>query len=263
MTAVRLRDLSVGYGRRRVLHHVNLDLAPGRVHGLIGPNGCGKSTLVKTIVGLLDYRGTVTIAGRELTTIPIRHRAHEFAYLAQDPPSTPELTAREIVEMGRYAHRSRLAPPRSSDHHAVDEALALTRAVDWADRRLGSISGGQRQLTHLARAFAQQAPLLVLDEPLAALDLAHQMRVMGLLHPWIAADPRHRTIVIVVHDLTTAARFCDELVLMAPGPDGAHLVARGSVESVLHPEFIEEAFAVSADVRRSPVTGTLTITPVC
>ena len=259
---LRVRNLSVAYGSRVVLRDISLDLAPGRIHGLIGPNGAGKSTLVKAVLGLVEHTGEVEVAGSPLRGMSPRQRALRMAYLAQDTSVTADFTGRQLVAMGRYARQSRFAVMSAEDVDAVSTALALTGADRWAERSVASTSGGERQLTGLARALAQEAPVLILDEPISALDMAHEMAVLRLLRPWLDTDPEHRSVVVVLHDLSVAARFCDELVLLAPSPSSTSVVAQGTPSQTLTPALLCATYGIEVDVRPSPVTGSLSVTPL-
>ncbi|QOR45358.1 ABC transporter ATP-binding protein [Trueperella pecoris] len=272
MTAVALRELRVGYGKRVVLAIDRLDLPAGRIIGLIGPNGAGKSTLLKAVLGLIPAAGEVRVGGARLADLSHRQRATRMAYLAQESLRPTSFTGREVVDMGRYAARPRFAALTAADEALVEGALATTGAGAWASRSTAETSGGERQLTGLARALAQDAQILLLDEPVSALDLAHAVSVLKVLRPWADAGGGGvrggvgsgvgRTVVVVLHDLTLAARFCDELVLLEPHPGGARVAGQGLPEQVLTPRLIERVYGAPVDVRLSEVTGTPVITPL-
>ena len=182
--ALSVRNLTVKYGNREIFSGLSADFAAGRVHGLIGPNGAGKSTLIKAALGLVKATGSVQVNGAEVAPMSARERALAMAYLAQDMPAPGEFTGREIVTMGRYARQRRFAAASPADNEAVEQALDLSGAAPWADRPAAATSGGELQLTNLARALAQDAPVLFLDEPASALDMGHQLDVLALLGPW-------------------------------------------------------------------------------
>ncbi|MDY5786225.1 ABC transporter ATP-binding protein [Corynebacterium sp.] len=255
---VQLRDLSVAYGARTVIDVPCLDLAAGKVHGLIGPNGAGKSTLIKAVLGLTKHSGEVLVDGRDMGQLSTKARARVMSYVAQEALDPTPFTGREVVEMGHYSHTGLTAALKV---RGVDAALALTGADAWADRPTAATSGGERQLTALSRAFAQDSALMLLDEPLSALDVRHELSVLKALSRWVAENPQ-RTVVMVLHDLTLAARFCDELVLLAPGERGATVFARGAPEGVLTRDNIQAVFDIDAAVERSPVTHKLIVTPL-
>ncbi len=261
-SGISLVDLRVRYGTRTILDGISVDFAPGKVHGLIGPNGAGKSTLVKALLSLIPYEGTVQVAGHDTLSMKPRERARHLSYLAQNTTGASDFTGRQLVEMGRYARSSRFSSVTTDDVAAVDAALELTGATAWASRPVAHTSGGEQQLTGLARALAQDAPALILDEPVSALDMAHEMTVLRLMHPWVEQQKARRLVVVVLHDLSLAARFCDELVLLTPSSSGAVVAAQGSPEHVLTPELLNAAYGIKVDVRRSPVTNSLTVTPL-
>ncbi len=261
-SGISITDLQVRYGTRTILDGLTLELSAGKVHGLIGPNGAGKSTLVKAMLSLVPHEGTVTVAGHDIQSMNPRRRARHLSYLAQDMARASDFTGRQLVEMGRYARSSRFSSPSDTDIAAVDAALHLTGAHTWASRPVAQTSGGEQQLTGLARALAQDAPVLILDEPVSALDMAHEMTVLRLMHPWVEQEKSERMVVVVLHDLSLAARFCDELVLLTPTPSGAIVAAQGRPERVLTPALLHSAYGIDVDVSSSPVTHTLTVTPL-
>ena len=255
-----VRQLQVGYGQSLTVSIPHLEIAPGQVYGLIGPNGVGKSTVLKALVGIIPARGTIEIAGRPLRQIPARERATLMGYLSQDAISATGFSGREIVAMGRYARQGRFNALSAADEAAIDAALQLCHATEWADRPSAHTSGGERQLIGLARTLAQDPRVLFLDEPISALDLRHETAVLTMLRTWVAQDPR-RSVVVVLHSLNLAARFCDELVLLGRGRDGpAGIISAGPVSQVLHAEHIAQAYGIAVDIRRHPVTGSLDIT---
>ncbi|MDP9805990.1 iron complex transport system ATP-binding protein [Trueperella bonasi] len=259
MSPIELSHMQVSYGKRRVVNIDSLHLRSGAVHGLIGPNGAGKSTLLKAMLGLIPHAGSVTIDGEDFTTLSARDKATKVAYLTQDSLASNSFTGREVVDMARYARQSRFAPRTIDDENAVDRALATTGADAWANRPTSATSGGERQLTGLSRVLAQETTVLLLDEPVSALDLSHETRVLKMLRDWLEANGG-RTVVVVLHDLTMAARYCDELVLLKPEESGATVCAQGTPEHVLTPEKIGQVYDVDVDVRRSAVTSSLVVT---
>lgn len=258
--AVSVHDLSVTYGKTPVLSGLTTAFTSGRVHGIIGPNGAGKSTLLAALLGLVPYTGTVLLDGVPTESLSVKERARRIAFVPQHHPTPDDYTGRELVAMGRYARVSRFAALTGSDLGHIDRTLALTGAATWANKPVAHTSGGEQQLTHIARALAQDTPILALDEPTSALDLAHQQRVLDLLQPF--TSEANRTVITVLHDITLAARYCDELTLVAPGQGGAgsRVVAQGTPAEVVTPERLHLAYGVEVDVRPSEVTDTLVVT---
>ena len=210
--------IDVVRGGRPVLHGVFIDLSPGWT-AIVGPNGAGKSTLLRVLVGLQPAeRGTVALEGRALSHWRAAERARRIAWLAQQGEAGGELTARDIVMLGRLPHLGLFASPGVADRAAVQRAMAATECEGWADRRLHELSGGERQRVLLARALAVEAPVLLLDEPTTHLDPPHQVAVVRLLQRLGAEG---RTVVSVLHDLPLALR-ADRVVVMAGGRVQAH-----------------------------------------
>jgi iron complex transport system ATP-binding protein len=235
---VRLDHVSVKLGGRRVVEGVSADLAGG-VIGLIGPNGAGKSTLVRAVAGLIPSEGAILIDGMAVTALPLRERARRVAYLPQGQSVHWPLTVERLVALGRLPHLAPFARPGAEDAAAIEQAMARTELLDLRDRPIDELSGGERARVLLARALAVQAPLLLADEPLAALDPAHQIEVMSLLRDEAA---RGATVIAVLHDLTIAARWCDRLLLI----DDGRLVADGAPRDVLTAARIRSVYNVTA-----------------
>jgi iron complex transport system ATP-binding protein len=235
---VRLDRVSVTLGTRRVVEGVSAEIGGG-VIGLIGPNGAGKSTLVRAIAGLIPAEGAVLIDGNAVTDLPLRDRARRIAYLPQGQSVHWPLTVERLVALGRLPHLAPFARPAAADAAVIQQALARTDLIDLRDRPFDQLSGGERARVLLARALAVEAPLLLADEPLAALDPAHQIEVMALLR---AEAARGVTVIAVLHDLTIAARWCDRLLLIDQGA----LVADGAPRDVLTADRMASVYGVSA-----------------
>ena len=237
---VKLDAVSVTLGGRPVVDGVSADLSGG-VIGLIGPNGAGKSTLVRAIAGLIPAEGAILIDGAPVATITLRDRARRIAYLPQGQAVHWPLTVERLVALGRLPHLAPFARPGETDAQAIEHALERTGLQPLRDRPVAELSGGERARVLLARALAVEAPLLLADEPLAALDPAHQIEVMALLR---AEAARGATVIAVLHDLTLAARWCDRLLLI----DRGGLVADGKPADVLTAERIAAVYGVSAHI---------------
>ena len=233
---VRLDNLSVTLGGRQVVAGISTELTGGLI-GLVGPNGAGKSSLVRAIAGLVPSEGTILIDGKR--ALPLRERARRIAYLPQGQAVFWPVTVERLVALGRLPHLAPFARPAHTDHAAIERALTRTDLLDLRDRSIDELSGGERARVLLARALAVEAPLLLTDEPLAALDPAHQIEVMQLLR---AEAARGAAVIAVLHDLTLAARWCDRLLLM----DKGQLVADGAPREVLTAERIDAVYGVSA-----------------
>lgn len=213
---IEAHSISVGYGARRVLHDLSVSLRSGEFVGLIGPNGAGKSTLIRALAGVQDVAsGRILIGGRDAVTLTRQERARCMAYLAQKQTADWPLRAYDIVMLGRLPHRAAFAREKQVDHDAVVAALHAVDMSEFGDRILDQLSGGERARIMLARALAVDAPLLFADEPVAALDPLHQLRVMDLLQARVRQ--KCKGVVIVLHDLALAVRYCDRILVLDHG----------------------------------------------
>ncbi|MFB6192385.1 MAG: ABC transporter ATP-binding protein [Haloarculaceae archaeon] len=241
------------YGDRPVLSGVSLTVPEGETLALVGPNGAGKTTLLRTINGLVEpAAGTVTVDGRRVDRLGARERARLVATVPQETAVAFDFTVRQLVAMGRTPYRSRFGGETPDDRAAVADALDRTDTADLADRSIDAISGGERSRVLLARALAQETPVLLLDEPTASLDINHQVRTLSLV---AGLD---RTVVAAIHDLDLAARFADRIALLADGT----IAAAGPPERVLTADRLRDAFGVRVAVGEDPATGARTVTPL-
>jgi iron complex transport system ATP-binding protein len=228
--------LSVGYGRKTVVDSASFSIGPGVLLVVLGPNGCGKTTLLKTCIGLLPaLGGRALISGKAVETIAPRERARIAAWVPQIAEAAWSYCSRDIVAQGRYSIRGAFKPYSDDDDRAIDGALAAMDATGLAGRRFSSLSGGESRRVLIARALAQDAPLLVLDEPAAHLDPGRQMELMELLKSLAAAG---KAVAVSVHDVNAARRFAGMTLLI--GGDGSS--AFGPPEEVLTPERLEDAY---------------------
>ncbi len=211
--ALKAIDLSASFGKIEIVHGITLALPQGRWTSIVGPNGAGKSTLLKTLARALPHTGSVELLGRPLHSLPGRERARQLAWLGQNETSGDDLTVLDVALLGRLPHQAWLAAPSAADHTAVEQALRATQAWEWRHRTLGQLSGGERQRVLLARALAVQAPVLLMDEPLANLDPPHQADWLEVVHCLLMAGT---TVVSVLHEITMALH-ADQMVIMAQG----------------------------------------------
>ncbi|GAA3211502.1 ABC transporter ATP-binding protein [Actinocorallia longicatena] len=229
---------------RAILHDLDLAVPAGSWVAVIGPNGAGKSTLLKALTGLLPATGKVVLDGRERLTP--RERARLVAYAPQNPALPEELTVRQYALLGRSPYIPYLGREGRRDREVVDSVLDRLSLTPFAGRRLGRMSGGERQRVVLARALAQQAPILLLDEPTTALDLGHQQQVLELLDGLRRADGL--TVVTTLHDLTVAGQYADSLVLLS----GGRIAAHGPPAEVLTAELVSVHFGARVSVTGGP-----------
>ena len=242
-TLLEARGLTFGYPGREVFRDVAFTLGKGELVALCGPNGAGKSTLLRVLLGLHAPRaGGVVLGGAPLASLTRREIARRAALLPQESPPELPLTAREVVALGRLPHLGRFEPEGPADLRAVADALLATDTAALAERPMTELSGGERHRVHLARALAQGAPVLLLDEPIAGLDLVHQLQALELLR---ATVDEGRCAIVALHDLTLAARCCDRVLLLAEGV----LQADAAPSEVLTPATLARVFGVRAEVR--------------
>ncbi|MDB4971404.1 MAG: btuD [Myxococcales bacterium] len=252
---ISARAVRFSYGKP-LLVDVDLEVASGELLGIIGPNGAGKSTLARLLLGLVaPQSGRVTVDDRDLHTLPARARARLVAAVLQDEPLEFPFTALEVVLMGRRARLGAFGFERPDDLAAAERAMRDTGVFDLADRPLSELSGGERKRVLLARALAQDTPVLILDEPAAALDIRHQLDLFALL------DARRKggaAVAVVVHDLNLAATFCTRLALLSAGAPAVV----GSVAEVLTEARLRSVFGVEVAVGSHPVTGARVLFPL-
>lgn len=233
---VELRNVSAGYGLRDVIRNVNFQVDPGECVGLIGPNGSGKSTLLNVISGAVSLRGgDAFVFGGRLTGLSAQERAKRIAFVPQSESAPFAFTVREIVAMGRIALSGALFETRE-DERIIDRALTEADCVSIADRPLAETSGGEQQRALIARALAQEAPLMLLDEPTSHLDIEHQFAVARLVRRHVQQG---NCAVCAVHDLNLLSVLADRVVLLSNG----EIIASGTVEDVLHDPQLDAVFA--------------------
>jgi len=231
----------------QVLEPLDLDLQPGSFVGLLGPNGSGKSTLLKLLAGVLrPVQGRVHLGGEDLSRIPRGRLASTLAFVPQDVQVWLPFTCREVVAMGRYVHRSGLGLLDSGHDEVVRRCMADTGVADLAERRITEVSGGEAQRVRIAQALAQEAGILVLDEPTSHLDISFQVEVMDLLSR--LNRTRGLTILAALHDLNLASLYCDRLIALRQG----HVLRDGPPAEVLEPALLQDLFGVQVEVQSGP-----------
>ncbi|MEU1758230.1 ABC transporter ATP-binding protein [Micromonospora sp. NPDC005686] len=257
MTALlSTRDLVVGYEGRTVLDGLDLDLPADTFTVIVGPNACGKSTLLRTMARLLTpRRGAVLLDGAAIRDLPTRDVARRLGVLPQSPLVPEGITVADLVGRGRQPYQRWWRQWSAEDGLAVDEAMRLADVGALADRAVDTLSGGQRQRVWIAMTLAQDTDALLLDEPTTFLDLAHQVEVLDLLHRLRAE--RGRTVVAVLHDLNQAARYAGHLIAMR---DGA-VVAAGPPREILTADLVRDVFGLDCVVVPCPVSGAPLVVP--
>lgn len=247
---ISIRDISAAYVANEVLRDVSLELSRGEVMGLIGPNGSGKTSLIRTTsAGLKTNRGSILIDGRDLHSLSDMERARRIAVVPQSAQLPPAFTVWECASLGRTPHLSWLGRMGPRDKAHVEHALKATETWSLKDRRVGELSGGEQQRVLLARALAQDCPALLLDEPTAHLDLHHQVALLELVHK--LAQEQSLAVLIAMHDLNHAAMYADRVALLVSG----RVRAIGTPSEVLTAELLRNAYQVSLEIHPHPETG--------
>jgi len=254
MSEIELRRVGVRYGPVEALAPFDGVVRSGEWLGLIGPNGAGKSSLLRAVVGLVAASGEVLVNGEPLASHTHRRRAQLVAYVPQDPLMPDDMNGFEYVLLGRTPYISYFASATRHDRTIVGEVLERLDLAHLGRRRLGALSGGERQRMVIGRALAQQAPILLLDEPTAALDIGHQQQALELVARLRAEHGL--TVVSAMHDLTLAGLYSDRLALLHEG----QLVASGPAMDVLRADTLREFYGVSVSVHHEP-DGTVVVIP--
>ncbi|MFJ9442465.1 ABC transporter ATP-binding protein [Kitasatospora sp. NPDC101235] len=247
--------LSLGHDRTIVVRELDLEL-PQQVTVIVGPNGCGKSTLLGGLARTIAPRsGAVLLDGKPLTSLSTRGIARIIGLLPQSATAPDGLTVRDLVRYGRQPHQGLLRQWSAADAEAVEHALTAADLHELADRPLDTLSGGQRQRAWIAMAVAQDTDILMLDEPTSALDMGHALEVLEMVR---GLTGRGRTVVLVLHDLTTACRYADHMVAMRDG----RVAAQGAPRDIVTPELVRELYGVESAILTDPVHGTPVVCPV-
>ena len=251
------QDLTLGYGDRTVVEGVSVEVPDGKVTVVVGPNACGKSTLLKGLARLVRPQGgAVLLDGEEIHKRPTKEVAKVLGLLPQNPIAPEGVVVADLVGRGRHPHQGIFTRWTADDRAAVEEAMVLTDTYELADRAVDELSGGQRQRVWIAMALAQGTDLLLLDEPTTYLDVAHQVEMLDLLVELNAR--RGTTIVMVLHDLNLSARYADHLVAVRAG----RIVAEGTPSQVVTEEVVRTVFGLDNRVIEDPVSHTPMVVPV-
>lgn len=253
MTAIVLENVTVVLGGRAVVDGIDLTVAEGEWLALIGPNGAGKTTLLRAIARLVPFAGSIALQGRPTNAMRRTELSRLVAVVPQDPSTPPWMTVGEYVLLGRTPHLGRLAKEGKRDREAAARALARLDLLGFGERRLGTLSGGEKQRAVVARALAQEARIVLLDEPTAALDIGHQQQALELLD--MLRRESGLTLIAAMHDLTLAAHYADRMVLL----DAGRVAADGTPREVLTESLIDRHY--DATIRIVTLDGKIAVVP--
>lgn len=250
MEILSAENVKIGYEDKIIVHDLNLSIQSGKITTIIGPNGCGKSTILKTLARIHKAKqGFIYLNGELIHKVPTKKIAQKMAVLPQSPEAPNGLTVFDLVSYGRSPHQKGFGRLTEKDKEVVNWALEVTGLVALKDQEVDTLSGGQRQRAWIAMAIAQETSLLLLDEPTTYLDMAHQLEVLQLLQK--LNQDENRTIVMVIHDLNHAARFSDHMVAMKDG----QLMKEGRPEEVMTEEVLQRVFQIDAVIVTDPRTN--------
>ena len=249
-TIIQVNDVTVGYDKgERILHDLNFSIQAGDFVGIIGKNGAGKSTLLKSMRGFLPLdKGEILLADRRVQDYSQRELARKIAYLQQQVELTFDYTVRDMVMAGRYPYKEWWQQQGDEDDRIIEACMKYTDVLDMAERPIRALSGGQRQRVLLAKVLAQQTPVLFLDEPAAGLDLFYQEQIFRFCRELSA---RGKTVVMVVHELNLADRYCSRLMLLKQG----NVLADAAPQQVLTDELLSAGYGTAIHARRNPENG--------
>ncbi|MCE5169776.1 ABC transporter ATP-binding protein [Paenibacillus profundus] len=247
-------ELDIAYGETEIVSNLNLSVPHGKITALVGANGSGKSTILKTMARIMRPKaGGVLLDGESIHTKSTKEVAKQLAILPQNPTAPDGLTVSELVAYGRFPHQKGFGTMTADDKNIVRWAIEVTGMVEFQDRAVDQLSGGQRQRAWIAMALAQQTDILFLDEPTTFLDMAHQLEVLHLLQK--LNEEEGRTVVMVVHDLNHASRYAQHMVAIKSGT----VIREGTPAEVMTRSVLREVFTIEADIVPDPRTGV----PLC
>ncbi len=255
--ALEGRGLTLSYDDRRITEDLDLQIPRGEITVILGPNACGKSTLLRALSRLLTpQHGDVLLDGDEIRRMPPKALARRLGLLPQTSTAPPGITVVDLIARGRFPHQRMLSQWSEADQLAVARAMEATRTTPLADRLVEELSGGQRQRVWIAMVLAQDTPVMLLDEPTTYLDISHQLEVMELVRGLNRDEGR--TVALVLHDLNQACRYADHLIVMSDG----RIASRGRPDEVMTEQLLAEVFSLEARVVPDPVFGTPLVVPM-
>lgn len=253
---LQAKNICVAYGNKVIIEDLSLQIPDGEFTVIVGPNACGKSTLLKALSRMVEpVRGEVLLDGKPVGELPPKEVARQMSLLPQSPVAPEGIVVEDLVGRGRYPHQGFFKQWSSEDERKVKEAMARAHVEELAQRYVTELSGGQRQRVWISLVLAQDAPIVLLDEPTTYLDIAHQVEVLNLAR---ALQREGFTVVAVLHELTLAFRYATNLVMMKEGA----IVAEGQVNDVVTPELMEDVYGLRCELLHDPRSGRPIVVPV-
>ncbi|HDK7167928.1 TPA: ABC transporter ATP-binding protein [Clostridium botulinum] len=254
MNSITTKNLAIAYEDKLIVDGLNMNIPKGKITTIIGPNGCGKSTVLKTIGRILKPKeGLVYLNGDDIRNLSTKEVAQKMAILPQSPQAQGGLTVGELVSYGRFPHKKGFGKLSPGDKKVIEWALDITKLTELEVTMVDNLSGGQRQRVWIAMALAQQTDLILLDEPTTYLDMAYQLEVLELLYNLNREESC--TIVMVLHDLNLAARFADYMIAIRSGS----IISHGTPEEIMTKKVLKDTFNIDAEI----VWGSKTGRPTC
>ena len=251
---IEIKDLKVSYDDRVIIPNANLKIPSNKITMLIGPNGCGKSTMLKSIARIIPVQnGQILLHGKDMKKIPQRELAKQMAVLPQSPIVPEGILVKDLVAYGRFPYQKPLSGLKKEDHEIIQWAMEKTGVSDLKDRKVEELSGGQRQRVWISLALAQKTNVLILDEPTTYLDMAHQLEILELLKK--LNEEEKTTIILVIHELNHAAKFADHIVGMKQG----QILFEGAPSDVIQVENLRRLYEIEAVLMKSEERGY----PIC
>jgi len=251
--SISFNNLSLGYGSHTVLENINLELPSGCITALLGPNGCGKSTLLKSITKILTpTKGEVKFQGKDISKIDTKIFSTQISLLPQVQPIPEGITVETLISYGRSPYTGFWGKVTQSDKNFMYQVMEEVGVLELKDSYLNELSGGQRQRAWLAMVLAQDTPYILLDEPTTYMDINHQVELMSILR---RLNKKGKTIIVVLHDINQAARYCDHLVLLKKGK----LIAQGSPEKMITQDMMKDVFEIDTHIHKDPIANS----PMC
>ena len=247
---LRANQLTISRQGNTLLDNVSCEIDTKQLVALVGHNGSGKSTLIKALAGeMASSSGTITLDERDISDYGSKELARHMAYLPQQLPDAAGFTVRELVMLGRYPHQKWLQKPTQADKDSVEQALKVTQTEAFSDRITSTLSGGERARAWLAMCLAQDTKYLLLDEPLAALDMHYQIEVIQLIRRLV--DEQGLSVVIIIHDINLAAQYADRIIALKNG----RVCHNGTIKSTMQSEVLYDIFNVDMQLLSHPITG--------